>query len=298
MRSKPTVESHQALSAVRQSHCTGMQLPVPQLLRPNLPEHTHVLQEESIHTNLVQFHDHPERIFHLLIIDDGVDGNVNLGAKLVGILAEQANIIQRIACGCTGAEAWSANIHGISAMVDGCDATLQILGRSKSSSFLILSFLSLIDECIDNYLLDIVDIVRRLLIYVVVDPVAIEEVGMGAPCHQRFLSWVIVEIIILRQFHVVALAHVSLILLVQGVRGILQMSRHEEFPATTSHHDAHSALRRLGDDVESWHFLDVLTSHLGMAAVWHIEDVVEATEDRERRSSGFWWKMPNIFLSR
>ena len=48
-----------------------------------------------------------------------------------------------------------------------------------------------------------------------------------------------------------------------------------------------TALGRLGYDVKPRHLLDVLASHLGMAALRHGEPVVEATEDRQRGVEGF-----------
>lgn len=131
-------------------------------------------------------------------------------------------------------------------------------------------------------LFNVLNIIRRLLVNVVVDPVAIEEIGMGTPGDEGFLVRVVVIIIVLWQIDIITLAHVTLVLLVEGVRRILQVTGDEELTAATSHHDADTALRRLGEDIQARHLLDVLTAHLGMAALRHIEDIIEATEDRLR----------------
>ena len=61
----------------------------------------------------------------------------------MGILAERADIVHTIAHGSTRTKARSPDIHGISPMVDGSNATLQILGRSQqfqlSHSILLIS---------------------------------------------------------------------------------------------------------------------------------------------------------------
>ena len=106
---------------------------------------------------------------------------------------------------------------------------------------------------------------------------------MSTPGYQRRLIRVIVIIVVLWQFHIVALAHITLILLVKGIRRILQVSGYEELSSASCHHDAHPAFWRFGNDVKSRHLLNVLTAHLGMAAVRHIEDVIETSEDRLRR---------------
>ena len=62
---------------------TGMQMAMPQFVGSRLPKHTHILQQQRIHTNAVEFAYHLKRILHLMIIDDGVHRNMNLGSKLL-----------------------------------------------------------------------------------------------------------------------------------------------------------------------------------------------------------------------
>ena len=81
----------------------------------------------ALANHAVEFAYHLKRILHLMIIDDGVHRNMNLGSKLMGILAELLDIIERIARSCSGTKLWRTDIHGICTMIDGGYATLQIL---------------------------------------------------------------------------------------------------------------------------------------------------------------------------
>ena len=74
-------------------------------------------------------------IFQLIVVDNGIDSDIDLGIKLMGIVAELTDIVNTIACSYTGTKLSGTNIDGISAMVNGRYATLQILGRSQQFEF-------------------------------------------------------------------------------------------------------------------------------------------------------------------
>ena len=95
-------------------------------------------------------------------------------------------------------------------------------------------------------LFDIVNIIWRLLINVVVDPVGIKQIGMGTPRDQRWIIRIIAKIVILWQVNIVAHATVTLILIVERVGRILQMASDKELAAVAGHHHAYAAVRRLG----------------------------------------------------
>ena len=67
----------------------------------------------------------------LIIIDNGVDGDIDLSAKRMGVVTELANIIDTIANSCTGAKTGGSDINGIGTMIDGGDAIFKILSRGK-----------------------------------------------------------------------------------------------------------------------------------------------------------------------
>ena len=108
-----------------------MQFTMPETIGSYIPENTHILQQECIHSNTVQLANHLQCILHLIFIDDGIHRDVNLGTKLMGIIAEFLDILERVACSSAGSKTWCTNIHRIGTMIDSSNSTLQILGWSK-----------------------------------------------------------------------------------------------------------------------------------------------------------------------
>ena len=108
-----------------------MQLTMPEIVGSYIPENTHILQQECIHSNTVQLANHLQRILHLIFIDDGIHRHVNLGTKLMGIITEFLDILERVTGSGAGSKTGSTNIHCIGTMVDSSNSTLQILGWSK-----------------------------------------------------------------------------------------------------------------------------------------------------------------------
>ena len=70
-------------------------------------------------------------------------------------------------------------------------------------------------------LFNIVNIIWRFLINIVVNPIGIEQVGMGAPRHDWRIIRIVIPIIVLRQVYIVTDTTVALILIVEGVGRIL-----------------------------------------------------------------------------
>ena len=158
----------------------------------------HVLNEDGIDACLCQLVEQAAGVVELIVVDDGVDGDVDLDAVGTGIVAELADVVDAVAGGGTGTEALGTDVDGVGTVVNGGYATFQVLGGSQQFEWnqcLMLNAQCLMLNRRKRYLLsliyylllDIIDIIRRLLIDVVVDPVGVEQVGMGAPRHQRRL---------------------------------------------------------------------------------------------------------------
>ena len=64
------------------------------------------------------------------------------------------------------------------------------------------------------------------------------------------------------------------------------MASDEEFPATASHHDAHPAFGRFGDNLQFRAADNVLTPDFRVPAVRHLEHIVESPEDGQTRIGG------------
>ena len=122
---------------------------------------------------------------------------------------------------------------------------------------------------------------------------------MCPPRHYRSLVGIVAPIVVLRHLYVVTLSHVTLVLLVKGVRSVFQVSRNEEFPSVACHDDTHSAFLRLCYHGQAVVAGDVVTPHLRMTAVRHGEYIVETTEDGQRsRQRVLWEDAEHLFLQR
>ena len=93
-------------------------------------EHSHILHQDGINTNLAQFAQQLAGRIQFLVIYNGIDGDIDFRTKTMGIITELADIIDAVAYGCPRAKTGSADIDCISPMVYGSNATGQILGGS------------------------------------------------------------------------------------------------------------------------------------------------------------------------
>ena len=92
---------------------------------------SHILYKNGIDMSLLQILQEMAHIVEFIIIDDGVDGDIDLYAKGMRIVAEFPDIIDTIAHSSPGTKTRGANRHGISTMIDGCDAIFKILSWGK-----------------------------------------------------------------------------------------------------------------------------------------------------------------------
>ena len=90
-----------------------------------------VLHDEGIDAEAVEVPDEPFDGGELVIIEDGVDGDVDTDVERMGIFHQLADVVERIACRGTGTEARSTDIDGISTMVNSSDTADQVPCRRK-----------------------------------------------------------------------------------------------------------------------------------------------------------------------
>ena len=100
------------------------------LLQRHAPhaEGRHVLHEQGIDTDLCQTGDKILGGLELILIEDGVDGDIDLRAEAVGVVAQRPDILHTVACSGAGTEMVGTDIHGIGTMADGGKATFEVLG--------------------------------------------------------------------------------------------------------------------------------------------------------------------------
>ena len=128
--------------------------------------------------------------------------------------------------------------------------------------------------------MDFVNIERCWLIDIIVEPVGKEQICGASPPYDNFLFRVVVLVIIDRRFDRESLCDIASVFGIKGVGRILRMACHKDLATLACHHHIHSALPALGHDLEFLYLLNILGTHFAVAALWHVEDIVEATEDR------------------
>ena len=104
---------------------------------------------------------------------------------------------------------------------------------------------------------------------------------MGAPGDQRRIIGVVVEIIVLRQIHIITDALVATVFRIKGIRCILQMTCDIELTTCSGHHDTHTTIWRLCNQGQILICQDILTMDLRMTAMRHHKHIIETTEDRQ-----------------
>ena len=93
-------------------------------------KHSHILNKDGIYPSLFQLNDDSSDRFYLIVIDNGIESDINLSTKLMGVTAQLTDVINAVACCRTCSETWCTDIDGISTMIDSCDTTCQVLGWS------------------------------------------------------------------------------------------------------------------------------------------------------------------------
>ena len=110
----------------------GMKLYIPQpwFLIPQLQQ-CHILNQDGIGTSILQVEKKTTSSLQLMIVENGVDRDVNTHTVTMRILAKLANVIGTVAYCSTSTKLTGTNIDGIGSMVDSSHAALQILGRCQ-----------------------------------------------------------------------------------------------------------------------------------------------------------------------
>ena len=93
------------------------------------------MNKNSIDANFGEFVEQAAGILQFIVVDDGVNGDVDLSRVLMGIAAKFGNIGHAVTSRSTCAKARCTNIYSVGTMIDGGLATLQILGRSQQFKF-------------------------------------------------------------------------------------------------------------------------------------------------------------------
>lgn len=80
-----------------------------------------------------------------------------------------------------------------------------------------------------------VQVIRSTLVYVIIQPVRIQVVGMGPPGEEWFVVWIVIFVIVLRDFNRQTLGKVSLIFAIQSHAVVFRMSHNKDFTSSLCH---------------------------------------------------------------
>ena len=110
----------------------GMKLHIPQpwFLISQLQQ-CHILNQDGIGTSILQVEKKTTSSLQFMIVENGVDRDINSHTVTMRILAKLADVIGTVAYGSTSTKLTGTNIDGIGAMVDSSHAALQVLGRCQ-----------------------------------------------------------------------------------------------------------------------------------------------------------------------
>ncbi len=91
----------------------------------------HVLHDKCIGPRLVDLVGQAPGLLQFVIVQQGVEGDKDLGPETVGVARQRFDIVEGVARRAAGTKGRAAYIDGIGAMVDRFDAVGEILGRSQ-----------------------------------------------------------------------------------------------------------------------------------------------------------------------
>ena len=144
-----------------------------------------------------------------------------------------------------------------------------------------------------------VQIVRRVLVDVVVQPVGVQQVAVGAPAEQRVARGVVVGVVVAGDIDGLARLDVALVLGVEGVLIVLGVADDEDLPPGLGRKQHRPGDVALGQDAQVGAGVDGGTVQPGPTAVRGIEHLVKAAHQRVRgprhavlkHAEHFFWQM-------
>ena len=93
--------------------------------------HGHILHQHGIDLGISQLAEQMARVVQLFVVDNGVDGDIDLGTIDMGIVGQSLDVVDAVARCRPCTKAGCSNIYGIGTMVDGGDTTWEVLGGCK-----------------------------------------------------------------------------------------------------------------------------------------------------------------------
>jgi hypothetical protein len=96
-------------------------------------QQAHVLDDERIGAGFIQLPGQQAAAVELVIVQDGIERDKDLGAVAVGKIAQAFDIGDIVAGAITGAKGRATDVDGIGAVLDGFNAEIGVLAGARSS---------------------------------------------------------------------------------------------------------------------------------------------------------------------
>ncbi len=122
--------------------------------------------------------------------------------------------------------------------------------------------------------------VRRCLVDVVVDPVAVEELGGRAPLEIRLVLRIVLGEVVGGELRVKAGCLIPLVLIPERVAVVLAVAEDKDLSSAPRGAQKHARLLRLREDLQVLTCMDLLRGHFRVAGVGDVEVVVKAADQR------------------
>ena len=91
----------------------------------------HVLHDQRIGPCLVDLMGQAPGLLQLVVVQQGIEGDEDLGAEAVGMARQRLDVLEAVACCAAGTEGGAPHVDGVGAVVDGLDAIGKVLGRGQ-----------------------------------------------------------------------------------------------------------------------------------------------------------------------
>ena len=89
------------------------------------------MDDESIDTRLIEPMDEALHFWQFVVVEDGIERHVDADTKDVGIAAQRCDVFDAVAGSRSGAKGRTADIDGISTVVNGFAGYIEIFGRAE-----------------------------------------------------------------------------------------------------------------------------------------------------------------------
>ncbi len=94
-------------------------------------EQAHILDDGGVDANVVEPVQQANGLGQLVVVEQGVDGDIDPRPVAVGVPHQSGDVLERIAGPGAGAELGRADIDGVGAAVDGGASDVEVLGRGE-----------------------------------------------------------------------------------------------------------------------------------------------------------------------